>query len=108
MKRLFALAPALVLAAALGMSGAEARGLKGGNISGGEVAANWGNNGKSHINQNGNGCRNRCYFYGDGPTLNAGFNNGNTNVGGGGGSGGNFQSIINRGPGKSHSGCGFC
>ena len=33
--------------------------------------------GKVHINQNGNGCRNRCY--GD-QTFNAGFNNGNTAV----------------------------
>jgi hypothetical protein len=43
--------------------------------------------GKVHINQNGNGCRNRCY--GD-QTYNAGFNNGNT-------------AVIGRGaPGHSH------
>ena len=33
--------------------------------------------GKIHINQNGDGCRNRCYGE---QTFNAGFNNGNTNV----------------------------
>jgi hypothetical protein len=72
------LASALALGTALGLAPAEAGG-KGGTVQiGAGNASNFGNvSGRVHINQNGNGCRNRCY--GD-QAFNAGWNNGNTNV----------------------------
>jgi len=41
------------------------------------TSGSFANFGKIHINQNGNGCRNRCYGE---QTFNAGWNNGQTNV----------------------------
>ena len=70
-----AIAAAVALAASI--SAAEAGG-KGTFQYGAGNAANFGNvSGRVHINQNGNGCRNRCYGT---QTFNAGWNNGNTNT----------------------------
>lgn len=72
-KTAFGLALATAMAVGLG-SAAEAK-------SGAQVGAgNTGSvnvSGKVHINQNDNGCRNRCYGE---QTYNAGFNNGNSVV----------------------------
>ena len=60
------------------VSTAEAGGRAGTFQFGAGNASNFGNvSGRVHINQNGNGCRNRCYGE---QTFNAGWNNGNTNV----------------------------
>jgi hypothetical protein len=60
--------------------------------------------GKVHINQNGNGCRNRCYGE---QTFNAGFNNGNTAVFGRPGYGHPGYSHGNKGGQGKHGGWGM-
>jgi hypothetical protein len=81
MKKLVLLTSALVVSGIMSASLAEAGG-RGRQTAGITQNAGSGNDvnvsdkGKIHINQNGNGCRNRCY--GD-QTFNAGFNNGNFN-----------------------------
>lgn len=82
MKKLVLLTSALVVSGIMGASLAEAGG-RARNTAGITQNAGSGNGvnvsdkGKIHINQNGNGCRNRCYGE---QTFNAGFNNGNINV----------------------------
>ncbi len=76
MRRILTLASAVALTAVLGISSAQA-----GGRGGAPQIAGSGNPtfiaGNVHINQNGDGCRNRCI---GSETFNAGWNNGHVNV----------------------------
>lgn len=75
MKKLAAVFSAAAFAATLGVSVAEAGG-RGGFNNGSRNDTSYNNVGsKIHINQNGNGCRNRCYYDGGNVSYNAGWNN---------------------------------
>ena len=79
MSKLFAISTAIAIAMAFGLSAAQAGGKKASTsqLAGSDNPVTVTDKGKIHINQNGDGCRNRCYGT---QTFNAGFNNGNTNV----------------------------